>query len=466
MTESHGWSALLRGGLFAPFALLILGVWLNAADTLVTVTVMPSVAREIGGYAYFGWATAVFLLGAITAGASAGAVAGQLGLRAATAIAGAIYSLGCILGALSPGIGVFLIARLAQGLGAGWIVGLVFVAVGAIFPPAQWARAMAATTSVWGAATLLGPLVGGVFASFGPGGWRGVFWFFAIQGVIFSVAATRLLKPKPPDEGATALPWRQILVLATGVAAIASAGLIGGAVVAIVLMTGGLGLLLLALKIDATSPHPMLPRTTRNLATAAGAGYLTIFLLEGATAGWGVYGAALVQAIYRVTPLMAGYAVSGVAVGWTLAALPIAGLKERWHGLFIAVGGGLVPLGLLLAAMAMGRAPLIATWAAATVIGAGFGLAWSFMGRRILTSLPEQERGLGAGAIPTIQMIGAAAGAAAAGALGDLFGLGAGVRASSALQAAPWVIGAFVPVAVAGWLAAVRLARLPFSLQS
>jgi MFS family permease len=460
MTKAAAWRDLLRGGLFARFALLMLGVWLNAADTLVTVTVMPSVAHQIGGYAYFGWATAVFLLGAITAGASSGVLSARIGLRAAMTAAGLIYSLGCAASGLSPGIGLFLIARLAQGLGAGWIVGLVFVAVGSVFPPAQWARAMAATTSVWGAATLLGPLLGGLFAAAGPAGWRGVFWFFAVQGMVFSAAAWRLLPPEPPKEAQTAPPWRQLLMLAVGVMAVASAGLIHSLPVAVALTLGGLALLIAMIRMDAAAPVAMLPRTTRHLGSAAGVGYLTIFLLEGATAGWGVYGAALVQVLYGVNPLVGGYVVGCVAVGWTLAALPIAGFKPRWQGPLIRIGASCIVLGVLSLAITTGRAPLLSVAASAALVGAGFGLAWSFMGRRILASLPEEERGLGAGAIPTVQMIGAAVGAAGASALGDLLGLAEGMTKTAAVHAAPYLFAMFLPMAVLGWLTANRLARL------
>ena len=85
----NGWADLLAEGRLPRFALICLGVWLNAADSLVTATIMPSVGAELGGYAYFSWATAGFLVGAILAGASAGRLSEIFGLRGATALAGA-----------------------------------------------------------------------------------------------------------------------------------------------------------------------------------------------------------------------------------------------------------------------------------------------------------------------------------------------------------------------------------------
>jgi len=78
------WADVLGEGRAPRFALICLGVWLNAADSLVTATIMPSVGRALGGYAYFGWATALYLLGSVMAGASSGVLALRFGLRSAT----------------------------------------------------------------------------------------------------------------------------------------------------------------------------------------------------------------------------------------------------------------------------------------------------------------------------------------------------------------------------------------------
>jgi len=62
-----GWGELVSPRLAPRTAIVLLGIWLNAADGLVTSTIMPSVARDLGGYAWFGWAVAIYLLGSILA---------------------------------------------------------------------------------------------------------------------------------------------------------------------------------------------------------------------------------------------------------------------------------------------------------------------------------------------------------------------------------------------------------------
>ena len=87
-TQTIGWRDLVIEGRLPRFALVCAGTWLAAADELVTATIMPSAASEIGGYSAFGWAVAIFLLGSILGGATAGRLSLRLGLKTAMAAAG------------------------------------------------------------------------------------------------------------------------------------------------------------------------------------------------------------------------------------------------------------------------------------------------------------------------------------------------------------------------------------------
>jgi MFS family permease len=78
MTE---WRDLLAGR-WQAFALIMLGMWLMAADSLVTATIMPSVGAGLGGYAWFGWATSGYLIGLVVAGACAGWLSDRFGCAA------------------------------------------------------------------------------------------------------------------------------------------------------------------------------------------------------------------------------------------------------------------------------------------------------------------------------------------------------------------------------------------------
>lgn len=453
-----GWRELAGEGRLGRLALLCLGIWLNAADALITATVMPSVARDIGGYAYFGWAIAGYLLGSIVAGASAGQFSMRVGLRSAMAVAALTYAAGCVVSASAPEIASFLVGRLLQGIGAGWIVGLCYVAIGTMFPERLWARVMAAISGVWGVATLLSPLVGGLFAEAGL--WRWSFWFFALQGAGFAAASLALPGAAGPGVRGGALPLRQLAVLTAGILGIAAAGLVADVPRALFLGASGLLLVAAFVRLDARSPAPLLPRETGDALSAAGAGYATIFLLSAGTISFSVYGTAIMQALHGSSPLMAGYIIGAEAAAWTLCALAVSSLAERWHGLFIRLGATSIVSGVAGLALAVPHGPLAAIVASALLMGGGFGFAWAFMARRILSRVGAAERAVASSAVPTMQLVGGAVGAAGAGAIANFLGFAHGIDAAVAVAGGFWLFASFVPVVAVGWLAAWRLSTI------
>jgi hypothetical protein len=167
----------------------------------------------------------------------------------------------------------------------------------------------------------------------------------------------------------------------------------------------------------------------------------------------------MLQSLYGLSPLTAGYVIAAEAMGWTLVAILVSGAPPAIRPGLIRVGAVVVAIGVALVAVSLGRAPLALLIAAIVFQGAGFGLCWSLAASRILTVVPEQERAVASAAVPTAQIIGGATGAAAAGALANLLGLARTFDVASARSAAPVLFGAFAPVAVLGVLAALRLTR-------
>ncbi len=454
-----GWAELIAGRLAPRTALVLLGIWLNAADGLVTSTIMPSVARDLGGYAWFGWAVAIYLLGSILAAASAGQLAARLGLTRAIVLAALAYAAGCALSAGAGGIAAFMVGRLAQGMGGGWVVGFCYVAIERMFDERLWARMFGAGAGVWGIASFLGPLVGGAFAE--AHFWRGAFWMFAVQGLLLAVAAPLLLGSSagPGEEARRPLAWRTLAILSAAILAIALADITSGAVQAILLLALGLALLVVAGVVNARPGERLLPPQAMRPATLVGAGYAMIFAMSAASVVFGVYGAAILQVLYGVSPLVAGYVVASDAVGWTLTALMVSGQPERRHPAFIVAGAGIIAVGMVLLALTIGSRSLIAVTASGVVLGGGFGLAWSLVTRRVLMALPAADRAIGAAATPTTQMIGSAAGAAGAGAVANLLGLAHAFTPAMAATASPWLFASFTPLAGLGLIAAVQLVR-------
>jgi MFS family permease len=458
MPKNGSWADVMAGGRAPRFVLICLGVWLNAADSLVTATIMPSVGKALGGYAFFGWATAGYLLGSVMAGASAGLLAHRFGLRRATAAAAVLYAVGCVMSAGGPDIAWFLAGRVLQGIGGGWVVGFCSVAIGLMFPDRTLPKVYAAITSVWGVASLVGPLIGGLFADAGI--WRWVFWSFAIQGLAVAAAAFVML-PKGEDGNTEArMAWSQLGLIGLGVAAIGLADIAGGFGRSSLLTLVGVALLLAMVGYDERAAVRLLPRGAGDLRSAAGSGYATQFLLTAASMGYSVYGPALLQTLAGLKALSAGYVVALEAVSWTVAGLLVTNLTGPWPGRMIRLGAVFALAGVVLSALAFPTGSVWGAGGAGIVLGAGFGLSWAFISQRILSSLAADDRALGAAGMTTVRLTGSAAGAAMAAAIANLTGVSHGLNEGVARSAGIWVFAGVAPVAAAGVAAAWRLGGL------
>src|SRR5580658_1542221 len=455
-----GWGDFVADGRAVRLALICLGLWLNAADSLVTTTIMPSVGRELGGYAYFSWATAAYMVGSILSGATAARLSARMGLKRAMVVAGLLTAVGCVLSAIAPGMIALVAGRAVQGLGAGWIVGACYAAVGAVFPQRHLARIFGVMTSVWGVATVLGPLVGGVFAE--GDHWRALFWAFAVQCVAFSAATVWLL---PADVSTTThpTPWRQLALVLIGVGLIGAADLVSSAAAAGALCAASLVAFVLAVRLPHRADGGLFPRSAANLSTAIGAGYLSYFATAAAAMGFSVYGPALLQKLFGLAPLAAGYAAGLESMGWTLAALAVAGSAARWHGVIIRAGGLSIVGSLVLLAVVMRAGPVFAILAAGAWLGAGFGLSSGLTGRRVIGAADAGEREVTSAGINAVRQVGNAAGACLSGIIANLSGMAGGVTRAAAESSAVWLFVLVLPLALVGAAGAWRVAAPRFA---
>lgn len=443
------WTDLLKLEYLARAVLVCLGIWLNAADTLVTVTVMPSVVRNIGGYAYLAWPVAVYLLGAIMGGASAGHFAHTRGLRAALLVSAILYAIGCVLSALAHAMPMFLAGRFLQGIGAGLIVGLCYVAMNTLFPATHYRRVLALLSGIWGIATVLGPLLGGLFSH--GSDWQILFWMFAAQGALFAGAILVLVPKRAGDEGDSAVPVRTLVLLSAAVIANLLAGIAGNMAISVAMLALTVILLGFALRVDASAVAHLFPRAVANLRDPAGQGYIGIFALQIGSIGFSVYGPAILQAAFGLSPLEAGYGIGVEAMGWTVMALIVAERPHSADTFWIRMGVTVATLGIITMVMTFPGDALPAVLLSGLLLGAGFGMFWAFLARRILELLPPVESTRGSAAMPTTQMLGNAVGSALCGVIANANGMSHGFDRATALSAALWLFACAIPFALFGW---------------
>ncbi|MGV0761470.1 MFS transporter [Tistrella mobilis] len=470
------WAEIRRGGRFGAFMVLCLGIWLHAADSLLTTTVMPAVTAEIGGLAWVNWALALYELGSIVAGACTGLAARAAGLGRATTMAATAFAVGCVISAIAPDMGTLLAGRLVQGLGGGMLVALAHVSVSRLYEPRLWPRLYAIMSGLWGASALAGPLVGGLFADAGL--WRGAFWAFGAQAALVAIAGGLLLRRVTAAAEAAAgsgdahalpsaaVPTGRLALLIVAVLAVATAGVTGDALTAALSGLAGLALLTLFFRRDGRAPlgQGLLPPGALDLRRRQGMGLAMVLTLSAATVPFTVYGPILFVVLHGADALTAGYLVAIESVAWTLAAILLSGAGARLEPWLIRAGALVIVAGVAGFAVVVphGELWMVAPFAAAQ--GAGFGMCWAFLVRRIVSAVPDEVRESASSAVPTMQILGYALGAAAAGIAANLSGFGGAHEGAlpdpaTAQTVGFWVFAAFLPVGLIGIIAAVRLTR-------
>lgn len=454
----NGWRDLMRQGRGPLLALIILGDWLVAADALVTATILPNVGASLSGYEWFGWTASAFLTGTVVAGACAGWLSERIGLRMAMVLSGLVLALGCAFSALAPDMAWFMAGRVLQGVAGGWVLGLVYIAMATGFPSSQLPRLFALANSVWGVALVLGPLLGGLFADLGS--WRGVFWLFVGQALLFALATLWLIPARSGESTAQRVPALPLAMLTLAIAAVSAAGVVASGMLAAALLVSGLSLLAFAIRSDMRSDHGLLPTQLRDAATPLRAGYLVYFMTNAAATGFSLYGPTLLRTTMGLSGLSAGYIVASEAVGWTLMAIVVSGAGERWQRRWLVIGPFAILIGVMMQALVLASGSIPLVLVSGLLLGGGFGVSYGFLGQRVLTMFSEEETARGSGAIAAVRGAGAAVGAAVAS-----IGANAAGFAVLSLTNAHWValaaFGSSVPFAIWGLVAAIRVAKIP-----
>ncbi|NML05498.1 MFS transporter [Sphingomonas sp. G-3-2-10] len=457
--SSPRWRDLLSGGRGPLLALIMLGDWLVAADSLATATLMPSVGQSLSGFAWFGWTASGFLTGSVVAGASAGWMSERFGLRASMVLAGLLLAFGCALSALTPDMFWFVVSRVLQGIAGGWLIGLIYVAMATSFPAAHLPRLFALVTSVWGIATFVGPLIGGAFADWGW--WRGVFWLFAGQALLFAVAALRLIPARASDTGKQRVPIVPLVLLTLAIAAVSAAGVVASAWVAAPVLAGGIVLLVIAVRGDIRGGSGILPAQVSDPGSALRAAYIVYFMACAAGVAFALYGPALLHATMGLSALEAGYCVAIEAIAWTAIALAVSGSGDAWRRRYIVIGVASILLGITMQTFVLGGTSLPAILVSGALLGGGFGFCSAFLGQRIMMMLDPSESARGSGAIAAVRGAGGALGAAVSSIGANAAGFATGIDSDSAPLVALGAFGIGIPFALWALVAAIRVVRSP-----
>lgn len=395
---------------------LFLGTFLGALDIAVVGPALPALAEAFSLDARaVAWTFTAFVLANLAGLPIMAALADRIGRRTVYLTDIAIFAAGTIVVVFAPSFEVLLAGRVIQGLGTSGIFPVASAVIGDVYPPESRGRAVGLLGSVFGAAFLVGPAMGGIVLAFAS--WR---WLFAISlplaALVFVLSARALprgesVTPRPFDALGTVTLTSFLAVLVVGLSGLdasepwlgVQSGQVGGAfAVAAVL----LGVFVWA---ERRAPAPLIRpgliarrpvQIACALAVGAGLVEATFVLLSDYTVT--MFGVAPSRGSYLLLPLVAGVTVGAPVAGRLLdhvGARPVVTVAA----LLIAVGMGVVTI-----------APSLGIHIAGTVVlGLGLsGILGSSLSYILLSESSADERAVAQGLSTIFISVGQLAGAA------------------------------------------------------
>lgn len=403
-------------------ASLMLATSLVALDSTIVATAVPSIVADLGGFSQFPWLFSVYLLAQAVSVPIYGKLADIVGRKPIMLVGIGLFLLGSILCSVAWGMTALIVFRALQGLGAGAVQPMSITIAGDIYSLAERAKAQGYLASVWAISAVVGPTLGGVFSEWLT--WR---WLFIINIPLCLLAGWMLARRFHENVHRVThrIDYLGSITLTVGAALLILGLLEGGQAWAwtsapsVAVLGGGAALLAVFLVVQQRAAEPVLPLwvfTRRVLVASAVIATLVGAVLLGLT----TYVPTFAQAVLGTGPLVAGFALATLTIGWPISAT----LSGRFYlrlgfrttaliGASLAVAGTALTIWLGAAS---------AVWQVAAccfVVGLGMGLIASPTLIAAQSSVGWAERGVVTATNLFARSIGSAVGVAAFGALAN-----------------------------------------------
>ncbi|MFC9956233.1 DHA2 family efflux MFS transporter permease subunit [Streptomyces nigra] len=406
----------VSGNVLVSIGALLLGMLLAALDQTIVSTALPTIVSDLGGLEHLSWVVTAYLLASTAATPLWGKLGDQYGRKRLYQIAIVIFLVGSALCGMAQDMTQLIAFRALQGLGGGGLIVLSMAIVGDIVPPRERGRYQGLFGAVFGATSVLGPLLGGVFTEHLS--WRWVFYVnLPVGAVALIVIALVLHIPRRSTKHVIDyLGTVLIAAVATGLVLVASLGGTTwgwGSAQIVALAVASVVLAFVFVAVERRAAEPVLPLKlfrVRTFTLSAVISFIVGFAMFGAM----TYLPTFLQVVQGISPTLSGVHMLPMVAGMLLSSTgsgQIVSRTGRWK-VFPIAGTGVTAVGLLLLHQLDAGSSTALMSVYFFVFGLGLGLVMQVLVLIVQNAVPYEDLGVATSGATFFRSIGASFGVA------------------------------------------------------